>query len=351
MTVSFRDVTKRFADGTVALDRLNLDFERGEFVVLLGPSGSGKTTACRLLAGLETPSDGRIEIDGKDITHVPPRFRGIGMVFQNYALYSHKSVYENIAYPLRIRKVSKPEIDRQVKEVADLLRIGSYLHRKPAQLSGGQAQRVAVARALVWEPAICLMDEPLSNLDALLRLHMRTELNRLHRKLDKTFVFVTHDQEEAMTLATRIAVLKDGRLVQFDEPRAIYRRPASRFVAEFMGRPAMNTIDGMVTAGVFRSGAVACPVDAADGPVTLGIRPEQIEFADPAAVGAIQLAVDVKEAIEPDTLLIFQLGGGAAITLRTQRNCDAIEPGQPVALSFPKDALHYFDAATGQRLR
>ncbi len=169
--------------------------------------------------------------------------------------------------------------------MADLLRIGDYLRRKPAQLSGGQAQRVAVARALVWEPAICLMDEPLSNLDALLRLHMRTELNRLHRKLDKTFVFVTHDQEEAMTLATRVAVLKDGRLVQFDEPRTIYRRPANRFVAEFMGRPAMNTIDGLVEGGVFRAGAVACDVDRPDGPVTLGIRPEQIAFADAGSPG------------------------------------------------------------------
>jgi len=349
MAVSFNEVTKRFADGTTALDHLNLDFDLGEFIVLLGPSGSGKTTACRLLAGLEAPSSGRIEIDGKDITQVPPRFRGIGMVFQNYALYSHKSVFENIAYPLRIRKQAAADIDRQVTEVADLLRIKDYLHRKPAQLSGGQAQRVAVARALVWEPAICLMDEPLSNLDALLRLHMRTELNRLHRKLDKTFVFVTHDQEEAMTLATRIAVLKDGKLVQFDHPRAIYRRPANRFVAEFMGRPAMNTLDGVVENGTFRAGDIGCAVEFSDGPVTLGIRPEQIELSDAQEPDAITLAVDVKEAIEPDTLLIFQ-NRGASVTLRTQRNCDAIEPGQPVSLRFPKEALHYFDVRSGERL-
>lgn len=350
MAVSFKEVTKRFADGTVALDRLDLDFEIGEFVVLLGPSGSGKTTACRLLAGLEQPSSGRIEIDGKDVTNMPPRFRGIGMVFQNYALYSHKTVFENIAYPLRIRKVPAVDIQRSVKDVAELLRIGDYMHRKPAQLSGGQAQRVAVARALVWEPSICLMDEPLSNLDALLRLHMRTELNRLHRKLEKTFVFVTHDQEEAMTLATRIAVLKDGRLAQFDEPRAIYRQPANRFVAEFMGRPAMNTIDGMVQGGTFRAGAVTCAVDRPDGPLTLGIRPEQIEIVEKTAPGAMTLTVDVKEAIEPDTLLIFQNSGGGAVTLRTQANCDAIEAGQPLAITFPKHALHYFDAATGQRV-
>ena len=170
MAVSFKDVTKRFADGTTALDRLNLEFDRGEFIVLLGPSGSGKTTACRLLAGLETPSSGRIEIDGKDVTDVPPRFRGIGMVFQNYALYSHKSVFENIAYPLRIRKMRRAEVDRLVRQIATMLQIEGQLGRRPRQLSGGQAQRVAVARALVWQPDICLMDEPLSNLDALLRL-------------------------------------------------------------------------------------------------------------------------------------------------------------------------------------
>ena len=351
MAVSFKEVTKRFADGTTALDRLSLDFDLGEFIVLLGPSGSGKTTACRILAGLEAPSSGRIEIEGKDVTGLPPRFRGIGMVFQNYALYSNKSVFENIAYPLRIRKVPAAEIQRQVKGIADLLRIGDYLHRRPAQLSGGQAQRVAVARALVWEPSICLMDEPLSNLDALLRLHMRTELNRLHRRLEKTFVFVTHDQEEAMTLASRIAVLRDGKLVQFDEPRAIYRRPANRFVAEFMGRPAMNTFDGMVEAGNFHAGELMCAVDCADGPVTLGIRPEQIEFAEANAPGTMTLSVDVKEAIEPDTLLIFQNRGSSAVTLRTQATCDAIEAGQAVGLRFPKQALHYFDHTSGQRLR
>jgi ABC-type sugar transport system ATPase subunit len=350
MAVSFKEVTKQVSDGTTALDRLNLDFDLGEFIVLLGPSGSGKTTACRILAGLEQPTSGTIEIEGRNITDLPPRMRGIGMVFQNYALYSHKSVFENIAYPLRIRKIPEAEIKRQVQAMADLLRIDTYLHRKPAQLSGGQAQRVAVARALVWEPSICLMDEPLSNLDALLRLHMRTELNRLHRRLDKTFVFVTHDQEEAMTLATRIAVLRDGKLVQFDEPRAIYRRPANRFVAEFMGRPAMNTIDGIVEGGVFRAGELSCAVDRPDGPVTLGIRPEQIELAEVGAADAMTLTVDVKEAIEPDTLLIFQNKGGATVTLRTQANCDAIGAGQPVGLRFPKGALHYFDVKTGQRV-
>ncbi len=349
MPVLFSKVTKKFADGTLALDALDLEFELGEFIVLLGPSGSGKTTACRLLAGLETPTEGRIEVDGKDITNLPPRHRDIGMVFQNYALYSHKTVYENIAYPLRIRKAGAAEIDRRVKEMAQLLQIGSYLHRKPSQLSGGQAQRVAVARALVWQPKICLMDEPLSNLDALLRLHMRTELNRLHRDLQKTFVFVTHDQEEAMTLATRVAVLKDGKLMQCDKPRTIYRQPANRFVAEFMGRPAMNTIDGVVENGVFRSGNIALPVARPEGPVTLGIRPEQIQLVDRAGEDVVVLPLDVKELIEPDTLLIFQIQG-KALTIRTQGDSAEYSSGTLVNIRFPKEALHFFDHKTGERL-
>jgi ABC-type sugar transport system ATPase subunit len=284
MGIVFDRVSKIFPDGTAALHGLDLEFDTGEFIVLLGPSGSGKTTACRVLAGLEQPTGGRILVDGLDVTNLPPRLRGMGMVFQNYALYSHKNVYENIAYPLRVRKTSAVELDRAVREIADLLQIERYLARKPSQLSGGQAQRVAVARALVWRPDICLMDEPLSNLDALLRLHMRTELKRLHRELKKTFVFVTHDQEEAMTLATRVAVLRDGKLIQFDEPKAIYRRPASRFVAEFMGRPAMNTFEGRVDAGVFRADgfSVAVP-NIPNGPVVLGIRPEQVELVDASA--------------------------------------------------------------------
>jgi ABC-type sugar transport system ATPase subunit len=224
MSVEFKDIRKVFADGTVALDRFSLSFEEGEFIVLLGPSGSGKTTACRILAGLEEPSGGRIWVGGRDITDLPPRQRGMSMVFQNYALYAHRSVYDNIAYPLRIRRLAREQIDSRVRETAAMLDIAALLDRRPRQLSGGEAQRVAVARALVWRPEICLMDEPLSNLDALLRLQTRTELKRLHFELGTTFVFVTHDQEEAMTLGTRIAVLRGGGLIQFDTPREIYRR-------------------------------------------------------------------------------------------------------------------------------
>jgi sn-glycerol 3-phosphate transport system ATP-binding protein len=350
MAIVFDGVTKAFPDGTVALQALDLAFEPGEFLVLLGPSGSGKTTACRLLAGLERPTAGRILVEGRDVTDLPPRLRGMGMVFQNYALYSHKSVYENIAYPLRIRKMPAAELDRCVRAMAGLLEITRYLDRRPSQLSGGQAQRVAVARALVWQPSLCLMDEPLSNLDALLRLHMRTELKRLHRELKKTFVFVTHDQEEAMTLATRVAVLREGALIQYDDPREIYRRPANRFIAEFIGRPAMNTFDGDVRGGVFHASGFSCPLPGKpDGPIVLGIRPEQIQLVDASDGDAIRFAVDVVEPVEPD-VLIFAKSEANALIVRTVNDDRAYDPGQPLHLRFPPAALHTFDAVSGARL-
>ena len=348
--IRFDGISKVFPEGTAALQGLDLTFDAGEFIVLLGPSGSGKTTACRILAGLEEPTGGSIHVAGRDITDLPPRHRGIGMVFQNYALYSHKSVYENIAYPLRVRKVEAARLDRDVREMAALLQIERYLGRRPSQLSGGQAQRVAVARALVWQPDICLMDEPLSNLDALLRLHMRTELKRLHRELGKTFVFVTHDQEEAMTLATRVAVLRDGRLVQFDVPQQIYRKPASRFVAEFIGRPAMNTFDGVVHRGVFGTERFSLPTPhLAEGPVTIGIRPEQVEIVDASAEDALSFVVDVVELVEPD-ILIFVRVADRNLIVRTPNQGRLPEHGAAIHLRFPRAALHAFDAITGERL-
>lgn len=235
MSVAFRNIRKVFADGTVALDDFNLAFDKGEFVVLLGPSGSGKTTACRILAGLEQASAGHIEVDGRDISDLPPRARRMSMVFQNYALYGHKSVRDNIAYPLRVRGTPRAEISHRVEEVARLLHIEGLLRRRPRQLSGGEAQRVAVARALVWQPDICLMDEPLSNLDAILRLQTRTELKRLHGELGTTFVFVTHDQEEAMEVADRIVVMNKGVIEQIGTPAEVYANPASEFVYHFLG--------------------------------------------------------------------------------------------------------------------
>jgi ABC-type sugar transport system ATPase subunit len=343
MTIAFRKVSKVFADGTLALDGLDLEFEAGEFVVLLGPSGSGKTTACRLLAGLEQASAGRIEVgleqasagrievDGQDITDLPPRERKMSMVFQNYALYAHKSVHDNIAYPLKVRRWPRAEIESKVKEVAGLLDIERLLKRRPRQLSGGEAQRVAVARALVWQPDICLMDEPLSNLDAILRLQTRTELKRLHGELGTTFVFVTHDQEEAMTLGTRIAVLKDGR------------------VAEFIGRPAMNTIDGGIADGIFRAGDVALPTPGRDpGPVVLGIRPEHIVLHDSPRADTLDFRLDVPEIVEPD-MLLFAACGEVALVVRAKADRPELRRGDALHLEFPADRLCFFDPDTGAR--
>lgn len=354
MSVTFKNVSKRFPGGTMALDNLNFSFDHGEFVVFLGPSGSGKTTACRVLAGLEMTTEGCIELDGRDITDLAPRERNMSMVFQNYALYSHRSVFENIAYPLRIRKKSKEEIDKAVKDVATLLQIQDYLHRRPKQLSGGQAQRVAVARALVWQPAICLMDEPLSNLDAILRLQTRTELKRLHEDLGSTFVFVTHDQEEAMTLGTRIVVLDQGRLIQFDTPRKIYHEPATRFVAQFIGRPAMNCLEGNVAEGVFACGQFRLPTPGRpNGPVVLGIRPERIYLSRPDETPSddqtVDFMVDVVEVMQPDTLL-FVKKGETTMIVRAMEDCSHIPTGSTVTLVFPPDALHFFDLKTGERL-
>jgi sn-glycerol 3-phosphate transport system ATP-binding protein len=349
VAVTFRNVTKVFADGTVALDGFELAFETGEFVVLLGPSGSGKTTACRILAGLEQATSGRIEVDGRDITDLPPRARGMSMVFQNYALYAHKSVYDNIAYPLRVRGVDKGQIDGKVHDTARLLQIDELMRRRPGQLSGGQAQRVAVARALVWQPDICLMDEPLSNLDAILRLQTRTELKRLHAELRTTFVFVTHDQEEAMTLGTRIAVLKDGKLVQFDTPREIYHRPASRFVAEFIGRPAMNIVDGAVSGEVFRAEGFELAVPGRpDGAVALGIRPEHILLHHGPRDGAQPFRLDVKELVEPD-ILLFLTSGPLSLVVRSKAELVDLEDGIEVYLELPGDRLHFFDPESGLR--
>jgi ABC-type sugar transport system ATPase subunit len=346
MGVRFEAVSKVFPDGTVALDRLDLAFETGEFVVLLGPSGSGKTTACRILAGLEEASGGRVTVDGRDITGLPPRERGMSMVFQNYALYAHKSVYDNIAYPLRVRKTPKGEIDRMVRAMAALLQIDELLARRPAQLSGGQAQRVAVARALVWQPDICLMDEPLSNLDALLRLHTRTELKRLHGELGKTFVFVTHDQEEAMTLGTRIAVLSEGKLIQFDTPKRVYHQPRTRFVAEFIGRPAMNTLEGEIAAGRFRADGLELPVAGrAEGPVVFGIRPEHLVIRESPTAHSIAFELDVAELVEPDTLL-FVRTDGVALVARGKLDPDRLSKGAAVHLEFP-EAQRHFSAVSG----
>src|SRR5574338_314879 len=249
MGIEFRKVTKTFG-GACVVDDLSLELRDGEFIVLLGPSGCGKTTTLRMLAGLESVTSGDIFIDGERVNDVPTQHRDLAMVFQSYALYPHMTIAENIGYPLRVRKLDKAERASCVQRVAQMLEIESLLERKPRQLSGGERQRVSLARAIVREPRAYLMDEPLSNLDARLRVQMRGELKRLQHQLGTTTIYVTHDQAEAMTLASRVAVMKRGRLQQFDTPLNIYTHPANRFVAEFVGSPSMNFVDGKIDGGV-----------------------------------------------------------------------------------------------------
>src|SRR5437870_7509564 len=292
----------------VAVKDVSLDIQDGEFLVLLGPSGCGKTTTLRAIAGLEILDRGRIMIGGRDVTQLPPGKRGIAMVFQSYAVFPHMSVYDNIVFGLRMRGMPADEQRRRAQEAADLLEIASLLDRYPAQLSGGQRQRVAVARAMVTRPDVLLMDEPLSNLDALLRLHMRAELKRLHRELRATTVYVTHDQVEALSLGDRITVMKDGEVVQCDTPARIYDAPATRFVGGFIGNPPMNFVGGRVRAAdggsAVEIGGVAVPMTspsgAIGGDVVVGIRPEHIEVAAPALPGAVPAQVGGLEPARPN---------------------------------------------------
>jgi len=280
MNVRFQNVTKRFGQLAV-VDELTLVSEDGELVVLLGPSGCGKTTSLRMLAGLEDTTSGDIYIGPERVNDVPTRNRDIAMVFQNYALYPHMTIFENIAYPLRVRKTATSEISNRVKRVADLLEIGRLVDRRPRELSGGERQRVALARAIVREPRVYLMDEPLSNLDAKLRVQMRGELKRLQHELGATTIYVTHDQAEAMTLAKRVAIMRSGKLQQFDTPLNIYERPANRFVAEFVGSPSMNFIEGRIEVGArsFAGDGVSLTLDESQlsrlngrNQITVGIR-------------------------------------------------------------------------------
>src|SRR6266566_3298925 len=292
----------RVYDGTdtPAVDALDLHIEDGEFLVLVGPSGSGKTTALRMLAGLEPVDAGSIFIGGRDVTDMQPKHRDVAMVFQNYALYPYLTVAANIAFPLRIARVPRAERDKRVREVAQMLGLEQYLERRPGQLSGGQRQRVAMGRAIIRQPSVFLMDEPLSNLDAKLRVQMRAEIASLQSRLGVTTVYVTHDQSEAMTLGDRVAVLHDGRLQQCDTPRALYERPANTFVAGFIGSPSMNLLTLPAANGSVELGGVGVPIPAAAGTswatVVLGVRPESLELA-PAGLAA---EVEVVEELGAD---------------------------------------------------
>jgi len=313
--IELEHVTKVFSGGVVAVDDVSLRVEDGEFMVLVGPSGCGKSTLLRAIAGLEDITSGAISIGGRDVTDLAPRHRDIAMVFQSYALYPHMSVRENLGYGLKVRRTSKAEVKRRVDEVATLLGLDELLERKPAQLSGGQRQRVAMGRAIVREPQAFLMDEPLSNLDAKLRVGMRASLAQLHQALGVTTVYVTHDQVEAMTLGQRVAVMRDGRILQVDAPQHLYEQPRDLFVAGFIGSPAMNLVeatidDGDVVFGEFRVPLAAARRPAArSGEVVLGIRPESFEDAAFAAaeLPAIDVSVVVLEELGSDAHVFFRV--------------------------------------------
>jgi multiple sugar transport system ATP-binding protein len=314
--LSLRHIYKRYTGDVVAVRDFNLEVADGEFIVLVGPSGCGKSTTLRMIAGLEEISEGVMSIDGREVNRLPPKDRDVAMVFQSYALYPHMSVYENMAFGLRLRKYPKDEIDRRVREAAEILDIGSFLERKPRALSGGQRQRVAMGRAIVRKPKLFLFDEPLSNLDAKLRVQMRAEIARLHRQLKVTSIYVTHDQTEAMTLANRIVVMKDGVVQQVGTPLELYRQPANRFVGGFIGSPSMNFLKATVRGGRVEGDGFRVPLAApmptglAEGrQVWLGIRPESVRMPGAGGVGELKGSVDVKEVLGAEVYAYLTVGG------------------------------------------
>jgi len=356
MSISLTNLTKSFGDSTV-VDDISLEIADGEFVVFLGPSGCGKTTTLRMIAGLEPPTAGDIRIDGERVNDVPPQRRDIAMVFQSYALYPHLTVADNIAYPLRVRKLAAAEIQKQVSQTAALLEIESLLTRRPRDLSGGERQRVALARAIVRHPRAFLMDEPLSNLDARLRLQMRGELKRLQQTLAATTVYVTHDQAEAMTLGNRVAVMHRGKLQQYDTPLEIYNRPANRFVAEFVGSPGMNFIEGLIDSSqpaFVRDGLKLVLTEnllnQSGGHVScaLGIRPENVRVSNMQTDQWMPATVYVTELMGSETFVILDMHSQRIIA-RMPGDFRA-DTGSAVWIDFDLTKAHLFDRDTGLRL-
>jgi len=370
-------LTKVYADGTRAVNELDLDVADGEFVVFVGPSGCGKTSALRMIAGLEDITDGEVRVAGKVVNGLPPRARDMAMIFQNYALYPHMNVFENMAFGLKMRGIDKGEIQRRVDGAAKVLGLSDVLKKRPRHLSGGQRQRVAMGRAIVREPVAFLMDEPLSNLDAKLRVQMRAEIARIQRDLGVTTIYVTHDQSEAMTLGDRVCVLRGGLLQQVDRPQVLYDRPANLFVAGFIGSPAMNLVEATVGKGEVRFGPHTLAVEApglegyAGKRIALGIRPEDI--ADGGAGAPLDVTVDIREDMGAEVYLHFAVDAppvqteetrevlgdealaaadeqthhhGSPFIARVDRASEARE-GQPVRLAVDTRRLHFFDLETG----
>jgi multiple sugar transport system ATP-binding protein len=391
--ITLEQLTKVYPDGTRAVKSLDLEIGDGEFVVFVGPSGCGKTTALRMVAGLEPITEGRVKIGGRIVNNLPPKNRDIAMVFQNYALYPHMSAYKNMAFGLKLRKLDKSEIDRRVRDAARVLGLEDVLRKRPRTLSGGQRQRVAMGRAIVREPQAFLMDEPLSNLDAKLRVEMRAEIARIQRDLGVTTIYVTHDQVEAMTLGDRVAVMRDGVLQQFDVPQVLYDSPRNLFVAEFIGSPAMNLVGADIVRedGALRAKFGEHSLEISDAmivarpalarfegkPLILGIRPEDIEDASIAGAsenGRIGAAVDIREDMGSEVFVHFGSGGrpvlgediaatlsteaieateevarreGSIFVARLDRHTRAQE-GEQIELAIDTERLHFFDPATGE---
>jgi len=368
--VKLEHITKRY-DDELAVDDMNLDIRDGEFVTFVGPSGCGKSTTMETIAGLTTPTEGTITISGVDVTDLPPKDRGISMVFQNIALFPHMDVFDNISFGLRLREYDDEEIQRRVDHAAEVVQLEDMQDRMPEEMSGGQRQRVAIARAIVREPDVFLMDEPLANLDAKLRVHMRTELQRLHKELDTTIIYVTHDQAEAMTMSDRIAVLNAGQLQQIDPPLVCYNEPANKFVAGFIGSPAMNFIDGEVTQHGFESEHITVDFDptavgvGVGSQVTLGVRPEDVYETgksnlvdDPTA--AIAAKTDVFEPMGNEVFIYLLLSEDAEASMDTSQADDqllmstdpdtTIGEDEAISVVLDRSKVHLFDSDSGDAI-
>ncbi|MBO6541108.1 MAG: ABC transporter ATP-binding protein [Rhizobiaceae bacterium] len=354
-SLRLENITKTFGSVTV-IDDVTIDIEPGRFVTLVGPSGCGKSTLLNMTASLERPTDGRILIDGRDVTMMTARQRGIAMVFQSYALYPHLTVRQNLAFPLRVQKVAKPEITKKVLQAADLMEIGHLLDRKPRELSGGQRQRVAISRAIIRPATVCLLDEPLSNLDAALRVRVRGELKLLFSRMETTTMFVTHDQSEAMTMSDSIVVLKDGKVQQQGTPLEVYRNPANEFVATFIGSPQMNVLDARIERTdevVVHAGSIRLPLPEStllpSGRVRLGIRPEFITAAPVSDGTPVTAKIELVEHMGNSAIVHYRFADGTSL-IGLEMIDTQIGVGWEGAVYIDTQRLKFFDTATGQAI-